>query len=155
MSMSTSLSQGIGKHTNGKSRVNAEVADITTRSHTRRHASVGSAYTVVNSGGLIKIEFSQTGNRQDVTRHVLVGEVTANGYKSYSALSCDGVQLSWDEVAVLIGANPDRLMASVLKFAKSQKCVEAKSSRDRYVSRVENRHKRDRTKTSMKGIRIC
>lgn len=153
--MSTSLSQNVGKRTNGKRRVDAAVTDIAARSHTRRHASVGSAYTVVNNGGLIRIEFSQTGDRQDVTRHVLVGEVTANGYKSYSALSCDGVQLDWDEVAVLIGANPDRLMASVLKFAQSQKCLAAKSSRDRYSARVENRHKRDRTKTSMKGVRIC
>lgn len=154
--MSTSLSQNVGKRTNGKRRIDASVTDINARSHTRYHSDTGSAYTVVNSGGLIKVEFSQTGSRHDITRSATVGEMTASGFRSYSAIAFLGHKISWEDLADLIGMSQETLMRTVAKFARSQPCQSGGiSSRDKYAHDVGNRRKRDRAKRQIKGIRIC
>jgi hypothetical protein len=154
--MSTSLSQGIGKRTNGKRRIDASVADINARSHTRYHSDTGAAYTVVNSNGLIKVEFSQVGTRHNETRSAVVGALTATGYRSYSAIAFMGFKISWDELAALIGMSQDALMRSVAKFARSQPYHgDGVSSADHYTRRATNRQKKDKCDRVSKGIRIC
>jgi len=156
MSKSTSLSQGIGKRTNGKRRIDASVADINARSRTRYHSDTGAAYTVVNSNGLIKVEFSQTGTRHDEARSAVVGTLTATGYRSNSAIAFMESRISWDELAVLIGMSQDALMRSVAKFARSQVYQgDGVASADRYARRVTNRQKQDKRDRVSKGIRIC
>jgi hypothetical protein len=152
---STSLSQGVGKRHNGSKQYAAAVADITARSHPRVNRSTGCAYSVVNSGNVIKLEISQSGYRQDATRYAIAGSLTPNGYQSNAALVCDGVEMSWEDAADLLGATPDRLMATVLKFAQSQVYVGCKSGRDRYSSRVGNRRKADTCKSRLSKIKIC
>lgn len=152
----SSLSQDVGKRTNGKRRIDASVTDINARSHTRYHSDTGSAYTVVNSTGLIKVEFSQTGNHHDAWRVATVGEMTTTGFRSYSAIEFLGHKISWEDLADLIGMSQESLMRTVAKFARSQPCRKGGiSSRDKYVHSTENRRKRDRAKRQMKSIRIC
>lgn len=152
---STSLSQGIAKRGNGKQRIDAGVADINARSRTRYHSTTGSAYTVVNSHGLIKIEFSQTGDRHDAKRVATVGTLTESGFKSYAAIAFMGHHISWQDLADLIGGSQEALMRSVAKFARSQSYQgDGVSSTSRYSHRVENRKKRDRAKQPLKGVRI-
>lgn len=152
----TSLSQGIAKRGNGKQRISASVADINARSRTRYHSDTGSAYTVVNSSGLIKVEFSQTGNRHDITRSATVGTLTESGFKSYPAIAFLGHTISWQDLADLIGMSQEALMKSVAKFARSQSYQGSGiSSTSRYDHRVANRQKQDRRDRLSKGIRIC
>ncbi len=151
----SSLSQNVGKRANGKRCTHASVADINARSHTRCHSSTGAAYTVVNSGGLIKVEFSQTGTRHDETRAAVVGQLTPNGFRSYSAVTFMGYTISWDELAELIGMGTDALMKSVAKFAKSQAYQSGVSSTSRYSHQVANRRKKAACDRVSKGVRIC
>lgn len=154
--MHTSLSQGIGKRTNGKRRIDASVADIEARSRTRYHSTTGSAYTVVNHNGLIKVEFSQTGDRHDAARSATVGTLTPSGFKTYAAIAFLGHHISWQDLADLIGMSQEALMRSVAKFARSQSYQGSGiSSTSRYDHRVANRQKQDRRDRMSKGIRIC
>ncbi|HEY9610518.1 hypothetical protein [Allocoleopsis sp.] len=154
--MSTALSQNVGKRTNGKKRTHANVADINARSRTRYHSDTGSAYTVVNSSGLIKVEFAQTGSRHEVTRSATVGTLTESGFKSHAAIAFMGHHISWEDLVALIGMSQEALMRSVAKFARSQFYQgSGVSSTSRYSHEVRNRQKRDCAKRQAKGIRIC
>ena len=154
--MQPSLSQGIAKRGNGKRRIDAGVRDIEARSRTRYHNTTGSAYTVVNSNGLIRIEFSQTGDRHDAKRVATVGTLTESGFKSYAAIAFLGHKISWQDLADLIGGSQEALMRSVAKFARSQPFQGCGvSSTSRYDHRVANRQKQDRRDRVSKGIRIC
>lgn len=153
--MSTSLSQGIGKRTSGKSRVDASVADIQARSRYRGNRDTGCNYSFYRSGNRVYLEFCQTGTCHNLTRQAYIGELSKTGFKSLSNIVIDSVTFSWDELSELIGCSTERLMRNALAFGARLSPVEAKSARDRYASRVENRHKRDRAKRPIKGIRIC
>lgn len=155
MHMNPTLSHGIAKRFNGKSKVDARIEDIRSRSTFRHHSDTGCCYSVVNRFNQIVVEFAQTGDRHDQTRTAIVGELTAQGFKSYGTIAIESEQFNWDELAALIGMNAHTLMKTVLKFAKSQQFVACQTSRDRYSSRVGNRRKQDKANRSMKGIRVC
>ena len=152
---STSLSQGIGKRGNGDKSVHGRVEDMNARSRVHSHNDTGAVFTVVNRCNQIGIEFSQSGMRQDKTRYAVVGELSRTGFKSLSSVTCDGIPLSWEDIADLIGIHPHSLMKSVRRFASGQTYTEGKSSRDRYGDRVGRERKRDRVTRLSKGIRIC
>ncbi|HEY9598466.1 MAG TPA: hypothetical protein V6D33_12430 [Cyanophyceae cyanobacterium] len=153
--MHTSLSQGIGKRGNGDKSVHGRVEDMNARSRVHSHNDTGAVFTVVNRFNQIGIEFSQSGLRQSQTRYAVVGELSRTGFKSSPSVTCDGVSLSWDEVAALIGIHSHSLMRVVRKFAQRQTYTEGKSSRDRYGDRVGRERKRDRATRLSKSIRIC
>lgn len=153
--MNSSLSQGVAKRFNGKAKQDARIEDIRSRSTYRHHSDTGCCYSIVNRFNQIVVEFAQTGERHNMTRTAIVGELTTQGFKSHSTIAVESQEFSWDELAELIGMNPHTLMKSVLKFAKSQQYVACQSSRDRYGVTVGNRRKQDKAARNMKGIRIC
>lgn len=143
---STSLSQGIGKRQNGNKSYPAGVADIKKRSPIRYNKSTGTGYQLVCSHNQVSLVLAQVGECQDKTRQAVVGEITPNGFNSHANFKVDGITLSWEELAAIIGIDSDRLLISVRKFALKFRYVTPQiSDTEIRCQRVHNAAKKSRS----------